>query len=94
MGGEIDMRRQAILLAALGLTLVSCAGVYGPKGNDIGGIIPWSPDNEREAHAIAQDNCSRYNRYAVITSVHRTYGDYIAYVCQWKPPHRRGGHRT
>jgi hypothetical protein len=23
----------------------------------------------------------------VITSVHRMYGDYIAYTCWWRPPH-------
>lgn len=88
------MRRQALLLAVLGLTLVSCVGVYGPKGNDTGGIIPWSPDNEHEALNIAQGNCGRFNKYAVITSIHRTYGDYIAYVCHWSPPPHRGRHHT
>ena len=33
------MRRHAVLVAALGLALTSCVGVYGPKGNDVGGII-------------------------------------------------------
>jgi len=33
------VKKQAFLLALLALTLVSCAGVYGPKGNDVGGII-------------------------------------------------------
>ena len=33
------MKKQAILLAVLALALASC-GVYGPKGNDVGGIIP------------------------------------------------------
>ena len=47
------MRRQAVLLAVLGLMLASCVGVYGPKGNDIGGIIPWSPEAEQNALDIA-----------------------------------------
>jgi hypothetical protein len=81
-----NMRRQAVLLAALSLTLVSCVGVHGPTGNDTGGIIPWSPAAERDALDIAQRNCGKYNKYAVITSVHREYGDYIAYMCQWEPP--------
>jgi hypothetical protein len=80
------MRKRALLLAALGLTLASCVGVYGPKGNDTGGIIPWSPDTEHDALNIAQANCSQFNKYAVITSVHRVYGDYIAYACWWHPP--------
>ena len=85
------MRRQAVLVAVLGLMLASC-GVYGPKGNDIGGIIPWSPDAERAALDIAQDNCGRFNKYAVITSIHRVYGDYISYACWWKPPARSRRH--
>jgi hypothetical protein len=79
------MRRQVVLAAALGVTLTSC-GVYGPKGNDVGGIIPWSPEAEVAAIDIAQNNCGRFNKYAVITSVHRVYGDYISYACWWKPP--------
>ena len=73
------MTRLAVLAAALSLTLASCVGVYGPKGNDIGGIIPWSP----EAEANALD---------MITSIHRMYGDYIAYECWWRPPPRMRRH--
>ena len=80
------MTRQEVLVVALGLALASCVGVYGPKGNDVGGIIPWSPENELAAMDIAQGNCGRFNKYAVITSVHRMYGDYISYACWWKPP--------
>ena len=81
------MKRQTILLAAAALALASC-GVYGPKGNDVGGIIPWSPEAEAMALDTAQANCGRYNQFAVITSIHRTYGDYISYACQWNPPRR------
>ena len=76
------------LLAAVALALAGCS-VHGPKGNDTGGIIPWSPDYERTAMAIAQDNCGRYNKIAVITSTHRQYGDYIAYECRFDPPRTR-----
>ena len=83
------MKKQAILLAVLALALASC-GVYGPKGNDVGGIIPWSPEAEAMALDTAQANCSRYNQFAVITSIHRNYGDYISYACRWnQPPHIR-----
>ncbi|MGB6860641.1 MAG: hypothetical protein WBE32_06900 [Pseudolabrys sp.] len=82
------MTRLAVLAAALSLTLASCVGVYGPKGNDIGGIIPWSPEAEANALNIAQNNCARFNKYALITSIHRMYGDYIAYECWWSPPPR------
>jgi hypothetical protein len=86
------MRRQAVPVAVLGLTLASCVGVYGPKGNDVGGIIPWSPEAERYALDIAQSNCGRFNKFAVITSIHRVYGDYISYACWWKPPYRSRRH--
>jgi hypothetical protein len=81
------MKKQGILLAVLGLALASC-GVYGPKGNDVGGIIPWSPEAEASAQDTAQANCARFNQFAVITSIHRVYGDYISYACQWYPPRR------
>jgi hypothetical protein len=80
------MKRRAVLVIALSLTLAACVGVYGPKGNDVGGIIPWSPEAEEMALDTAQANCSQFNKYAAITSIHREYGDYISYACWWKPP--------
>jgi hypothetical protein len=76
-------------VTALGVMLSGC-GVYGSKGNDTGGIIPWSPENEQNAFAIAQANCGTFNKYAVATSIHRVYGEYIAYSCQWDPPRAAG----
>lgn len=70
-------------LAAL-LTLTNC-GVFGAKGNDTGGIIPWSPAAEQAALETAQADCGSFGKYALITSVHRQPGDYIAYSCSWKP---------
>src|SRR5689334_1996150 len=63
-------------------------GVYGPKGNDSGGIIPWSPDNELMAPQLAQENCGYYNKYALPTSIHRVPGDFIVYRCVWEAPVR------
>jgi hypothetical protein len=92
---------KCVAAAAFSLLLVSGAGawndilngVYGPKGNDTGGIIPWSADNELMAFEIAQGQCGRYNKFAVATSITRGPGNYIAYKCVWDPPgavvHRR-----
>ena len=80
------MKRSAAFVT-VALLLAGC-GVYGPKGNDTGGIIPWSPDNERAARSIAQDNCGRFNKFARITSIRRVYGDYIAYECRFELPRR------
>ncbi len=85
------MLRWAILAGVLALTLAAC-GIHGATGRDSGGIIPWTPDNEYAARDIAQANCSRYDKFAVITTVHRRYGDYIAYECRWNP--RRQARRS
>jgi hypothetical protein len=64
-------------------------GVHGVQGNDTGGIIPWSPMSADEALAIAGAHCSRYDKYAVITSVRPWPGDYVGFVCRmpgrWGP---------
>jgi hypothetical protein len=87
--GEAGVVLKAVLAAALGLTLASCAGVYGPKGNDTGGIIPWSAENEQMAYMLAQDNCGYYGKFAVLRTIHRVYGDYISYDCVFDPPRGR-----
>ena len=62
------------------------AGSYGRiKGNDTGGIIPWSCEAEAVALDAAVEHCSSYGKYPRITSVHRQYGDYIAFNCLWAP---------
>jgi hypothetical protein len=60
--------------------------VWGHKSNDTGGIIPWSPENERNALAIAEAQCRWHNKYPLATSIHRVPGDYMAYKCVWDPP--------
>ena len=70
----------AFLFLAAG-TVSANAGLHGLVGNDTGGIIPWSPDNQIARREIAGDHCARYNKRAHITSVHRRYGDYIGFTC-------------
>ena len=55
------------------------------RGNDTGGIIPWSCENEVDAREIAGAFCAGCDKFARITSVHRMYGDYIAFNCLWRP---------
>lgn len=95
------MNKALVAVAAFGLMALSgtgasaqvfnpiyqlLSGVYGSKGNDTGGIIPWSPENEKNAFEIAQRNCGWYNKYAVATSLNRVPGEYIGYTCVWDPP--------
>ena len=54
-------------------------------GNDTGGIIPWSCENEAAALPAAAHYCARYRKYARIISVTRAYGDFISFDCLWSP---------
>jgi len=73
------------LLLGFALALSASAASAGwfdrLKGNDTGGIIPWSPDVQQSYPQMAADHCASYNKVAFITSVHKVYGDYIAFVC-------------
>jgi hypothetical protein len=89
------MIRTTFAVAALSLLLVSgagawwdnpLAGVWGSKGNDTGGIIPWTPENEKNAFEMASNNCRFWNKFPVATSIHRVPGDYIGYKCVWDQP--------
>jgi hypothetical protein len=50
-------------------------------GNDIGGIISWSPENEVLARPTAAAHCASWGKLARITSVYRQYGHYIGFEC-------------
>jgi hypothetical protein len=77
------MRYALCVIGALLIGSAAQAQVY--RGNDTGGIIPWSCENEADARDIAAAYCASWNKYPRITSVHRQYGDYIAFVCLWSP---------
>jgi hypothetical protein len=75
-----------VLLAVLVVALAGMgaqAQVY--HGNDTGGIIPWSCENEAVAQQIAAAYCARWDKYHRITSVHRHPGDFISFNCLWSP---------
>jgi len=59
-----------VALAAIGIPAVGAsaqAQVY--HGNDTGGIISWSCENEAMAQQIAAEYCARWDKYHRITSV-------------------------
>jgi len=62
-------------------------------GNDTGGIIQWTPENDANMMQLAMDFCAQYHKYARITSVHARYGDYIGFACEWRPRHFAYGQR-
>ena len=77
---------RAIAGTALGVALWYGGGL---RGNDTGGIIPWSPGIDHAARQMAAGHCGAYRKYALITSVRPWYGDYIGFVCRrpvrWGP---------
>lgn len=76
--------KSKLLLLATAVVLLPAWG-RGPHvhGNDIGGIIPWTPESAYVYRDLAAVHCAKYNKVARITSVHRRYGDYIAFVCRF-----------
>ena len=50
-------------------------------GNDIGGMISWTPESERVAFAVSGGHCAAYGKQARITSIYRQYGHYIGFEC-------------
>ena len=80
---------RAALLSVIGVLLFGLLGgaaqaqIY--HANDTGGIIPWSCENEAIAQQVAASYCARWDKYHRITSVHRQYGDFIAFSCLWSP---------
>jgi hypothetical protein len=50
-------------------------------GNDTGGMIPWTPENESLAFAASDAHCAAYGKLARVTSVYRQYGHYIGFAC-------------
>ena len=57
------------------------AGPYVLRGNNTGGIIPYLPAPKGAFLDVAAIHCARYNKLARITSIHRQYGDYVAFAC-------------
>ena len=80
------MGRKFLLAAVLTVPFLATgaqAGIWGWGGhsNDTGGIIPWTPETAPIYREIAARQCARWDKLAVITSVHPVYGDYVGYTC-------------
>lgn len=79
----------ALVLPLLMLPLLATSaqaswfGYRGGHTNDTGGIFPWSPDLRGHYHEIAAAECARWNKIAIVTSVHPHYGDYVAFACRF-----------
>ena len=79
----------AKLLAAMFLLagLTSAQAQLYLVGNDIGGMISWTPESERVAFTVSAAHCAGYGKQARITSVYRQYGHYIGFECAFPRGH-------
>ena len=80
-----------VLAVTLTATVLSAAGAQAQvwHGNDTGGIIPWSCENEAFAPRTAASFCAQWRKYPRITAVGRQYGDFISFNCLWRPDFAR-----
>jgi hypothetical protein len=92
---RLSPMRWMLAVALVVNSFAAYAGAAGPglTGNDTGGIIQWTPDVEPVYRDIAAAHCARWNRLAGITSVPRTYGNYIGFQCIYdrRVDHRKSG---
>ena len=79
------MARKSLIGLALvaAASLAGCGVGPGLTGNDSGGIIPWSPQNQAVAHDWAVEHCAYYGKVARMQTVYRRYGQYISFTCQF-----------
>ena len=78
------MNRLAAAILALGMLSSNAhANIFNTYGNHEGGLIPWSPDTERNYRGTAAAHCASYNKVAYITGIVRGYGNYISFTCRY-----------
>ena len=75
----------ALVLLVAGMSAAQ-AQIY-ITGNDTGGMIVWTPANERLAFVAAEAHCAGYGKLARVTSVYRQYGHYIGFACAFPRGH-------
>lgn len=75
------------LVVVMAASLAGCGVGPGLKGNDSGGIINWTPDNQAVARQWAADHCARYGKVPRIDPILARYGEYISFTCEFP----RGG---
>lgn len=77
------MIRQSLIALALVMTasLAGCGVGPGLTGNDSGGIINWTPENQAVWRDWAMQHCAYYGKVAKLEAIHARYGGYISFTC-------------
>jgi len=75
------MRKAIALLILLG----ACSSLPRVTGNELGGVMPWSGEDESDAFKAAQAHCEKFGRSARITQVAPASGKakgVVTFVCE------------
>ena len=79
----------ASLVAVCGMLAVAPAQadwwLWSFKGNDTGGIIPYSLTAQTDIRSLAIDHCASYGKVAKFLAVEPHDGGYISFACRWVP---------
>ena len=59
----------------LAASLAGCGVGAGLTGNDFGGIIPWSPENQAVARDWAAQHCAYYGKVAHLQPIYGATGN-------------------
>ena len=65
-------------------SLAACGVNSGLTGNSTGGIIQWTPENQKYARDYAAEHCGYYGKIAEMHYAPRPRpGEYISFTCQF-----------
>jgi hypothetical protein len=87
------MMAKILAVAFLLAGLTSAQAQLYIVGNDIGGMISWTPESERVASAVTGAHCAAWGKEARITSVYRQYGSYIGFSCAFPRGYKLRDHQ-
>jgi hypothetical protein len=73
----------AAVVFAMVPSLAACGAGPGLTGNSTGGIIQWTPDNQKYARDYAAQHCGYYGKIAQIHWGTPRPGEYISFTCQF-----------
>ena len=59
----------ALLLLPTTLAVAACSRSPNVTGNQLGGVMPWSGEDESDAFKAAQEHCQKFGKNARVTQI-------------------------
>ncbi len=79
----MTVKALAAVALALACSLAACGVSPGLTGNSTGGIIQWTPENQKYARDYAAEHCGYYGKVAEMKRPVPRPGEYISFTCQF-----------